>query len=786
MTKIKGKFKYLFASGFFIVGIIGGIFWLTYNNYFYNTEVTDKVSSNLIKITEEKTLKINNYLEAMEKDVKILQESDEVKRLLKQDLIFGESLIKLDVDERTRVISKEVENYLRAHPEMTLKELQESKNFQDIAVQPVGKEGYSFVFDSQSLINYFHKEPRRIGYDYNTMEKTFPELWKMFKETSEKGFSEGFYYRDEPDGSTSYKYGKFVQIPVKTADGINMSVGTTAYVSDYVIKMDVDERARIITKEVENYIKVHPEMTLKDLQESREFQKIAIQPVGKEGYSFLFDSQSLINHFHKEPRRIGYDYNTMEETFPELWNMFKETSRKGFSEGFYYRDEPDGSTSYKYGKFVQIPVKTADGINMSVGTTAYVSDYKIIKEESEYLENFKEDLDYHNLVLVSPEGYIIYMAEVMGDFGTNLEWEVNLKKGLSKNYFDVKESEKISFSDLFIRHYEDVYPRISVMAPVYEGDNLLGYIGLIDDADKIFKITEDTENLGETGESYLINDEKLLISPSRNSDFDILIQSIDTENAQHCFDEAPGHSREVIVTSFFDYRGEVVLGAHRRINGTKWCLLIEIDKEEAINAPLKSNLKKRILTYFIFVVILTLIGFFVGKYFEKKNIESKIKNFPCGIKRKFQPWYCKLIGGKCATYPKGRCGTVIKIRKFIINLKLRYIILFAAAFCLGYFFLVTSFFQGWRNAAFYDEISDLLAVFVLILLLFYGLKLKNNPAKLLVSFGSLLAILDKLVQIILEEYIFAFGVISAFYWIPGAIVGFIGFILIFFGFKKTL
>ena len=188
MVKTKGKLKYLFAVGFFIAGIIGGAFWFIYNNNSYDVKVVNEISNNLIKIIEEKTQKINNYLEVIEKNVKVLQESDEVKELLKKDLVLDESVIKMDVDERARIISKEVENYLRVHPKMTLKNLQESREFQKITIQPVGKEGYSFLFDSQSLINYFHKEPRRIGYDYNTMEETFPALWNMFKESSERFF----------------------------------------------------------------------------------------------------------------------------------------------------------------------------------------------------------------------------------------------------------------------------------------------------------------------------------------------------------------------------------------------------------------------------------------------------------------------------------------------------------------------------------------------------------------------------------------------------------------------
>ncbi len=552
-----------------------------------------------------------------------------------------------------------------------------------------------------------------------------------------------------------------------------------------IIKLGVDERARIISKGLENYLRVHTEMTLKDLQESSEFQQIAVQPVGKEGYSFLFDSQSLINYFHKEPRRVGYDYNNMEKTFPELWDMFKETSEKSFSEGFYYRDEPDGSISYKYGRFVQIPVKTADGISMSVGTTTYVNDYKIIKEESEYLENFKEGLNYHNLILVSSEGYIIYMVKPMEDFGTNLGWELNLREGLSKNYFDVKESEKISFFGLSIRHYEDVYPKISVMAPVYGGDNLLGYIGLIDEAEKVFEITEDTKNLGETGETYLINDEKFLISPSRNSDFDIMIQSVDTENAQNCFNETfPGHVHgEEPIVPFLDYLGEVVFGTHREISGTDWCLLIEIDKAE-VSIPMKEFLRNRIIFVAVIILILSLIGFFIGNYFGKKNNKRKIKKYPCGIRRKFQPWYCKLMKGKCHTYPNGRCGAVIKTRNFFTNLRLVYYLLFALIFAVGYFFIVTSFFQGWQNARLLDAVPDLIFFIIAFSIFAYAFKLKNKARKLLV-WGAGLLCLVKVYEIPLQE-LQAIETISPFLWYPSMIISVLSFLLILVFFKEVL
>ena len=641
------KKKFSFIIGFFIVGaLIGGLF-ITSSYSLEERSILEKVSSDLIRVSEEKESKINLYFSDIEESIQTLRESEEVKNLLKQELVFDESVIKIDVDEKARVISKEVENYLRAHPEMSLKDLQENKEFQDIAVQPVGKEGYSFVFDSQSLINYFHKEPQRIGYDYNTMEKTFPELWKMFKETSEKGFSEGFYYRDEPDGSISHKYGRFVQIPVKTADEISMSLGTTAYMNNY----------------------------------------------------------------------------------------------------------------------------------------------KIIKDNSKYLEDFNKEKDYHNLVLVSPEGYMIYMVNEIEDFGTNFEWEVNLEEGLSKNYFKVKESKNISFYGPFIRHYGDIYPKFSVMVPIYESEKLLGYVGLLNEMNEIFRITYEIEELGETGESYLVNEDLLLISPLTLKNFDIMIQSVDTENTQNCFNKTfPGHIHgEEPVTLFLDYGGKEVFGTHREIENISWCLLVEIDEEEVINAPLKSNLKRNLFVLLPSLLILIFIGFFIGRYLDRRDKKRKIRKYPCGIKRKFQPWYCKhLFRGRCSTYPNGRCGAVIKTRNFFTNLKIKYYLLFALIFAVGYFFLITSFFQGWQNARLLDVVPDL--IFFIIAFIIFGCAfryMKNERSRKFLAGGAGLLCLVKLYEIPLQE-LQAIRTISPFLWYPSMIITVLGFLLILSSFKEVI
>ena len=56
---------------------------------------------------------------------------------------------------------------------------------------------------------------------------------------------------------------------------------------------------------------------------------------------------------------------------------------------------------------------------------------KLIINQKTYIQNQNN----FNILLISNEGYVIYISNSTEYLGTNLESESNLEKGLSKNYF---------------------------------------------------------------------------------------------------------------------------------------------------------------------------------------------------------------------------------------------------------------------------------------------------------------------------------------------------------------
>ena len=164
----------------------------------------------------------------------------------------------------------------------------------------------------------------------------------------------------------------------------------------------------------------------------------------------------------------------------------------------------------------------------------------------------------------------------------------------------------------------------AVSAPILNNGKLLGVIILKFGLNELFDITLDREGLGETGETFIVNEEEFLVTPSKflkGEEKGVLVQTIETEDIVNCFDETiRGHSKKnEPVIYFLDYRGEEVIGTHREVSDVEWCLIIKIDKNEALDVILKDYITRQIVVGLILVLVLTLIGFFTGKYFEKKR-----------------------------------------------------------------------------------------------------------------------------------------------------------------------
>ena len=99
---------------------------------------------------------------------------------------------------------------------------------------------------------------------------------------------------------------------------------------------------------------------------------------------------------------------------------------------------------------------------------------------------------------------------------------------------------------------------------------------------------------------------------------------------------------------------------------------------------------------------------------------------------------------------------------------------------IAYFFFVTSFFQGWQHAKFFDDLPDLVFAAVSITLLFHVLSMKRSPCDKNLIIGLSLVSLAKLIEVVLQEAqaLAPLGSLELVLWMPPIIMFGLGFLFI--------
>jgi methyl-accepting chemotaxis protein len=113
----------------------------------------------------------------------------------------------------------------------------------------------------------------------------------------------------------------------------------------------------------------------------------------------------------------------------------------------------------------------------------------------------------------------------------------------------------------------------------------------------------DREGLGESGETYLVNKEKLMVSESRFARDAILKTRVDT------FGVNEGLLGRSGVAVYNDYRNFPVIGSWHPVQYTNWMLLAEIDQKEAF-MPLRVNRLNQIILISATAVMVIFIAVF--------------------------------------------------------------------------------------------------------------------------------------------------------------------------------
>lgn len=218
---------------------------------------------------------------------------------------------------------------------------------------------------------------------------------------------------------------------------------------------------------------------------------------------------------------------------------------------------------------------------------------------------------YQNFKIVSMRGNVLYAQDnsLMGNDYSN---EKIFQKGLEKSYRE---------------YVMDEGKRIAITAvPIYDAQTnaKLGVLIAQTGVSALDKVLLDREGLGETGETYLVSFDRVMISPSRFNQGYEFHQKADTLPVKECIENGKGISASI----YPDYRDVPIFGASKCEPDLGFVVIAEFDVAEIV-APVVALQNMYIITGGIIAGIVGTFAFFMSRSISKPirsaaNIAKKI------------------------------------------------------------------------------------------------------------------------------------------------------------------
>ncbi len=263
----------------------------------------------------------------------------------------------------------------------------------------------------------------------------------------------------------------------------------------------------------------------------------------------------------------------------------------------------------------------------SISSAEFVKSFAwslLIEEKGRDLKEFIETYEYNNLLILEPDGAVLFAVHPDNLLGSNLlSGPINDLK-LRDAVRRALNKKKIIFSDLSRTHSKVAISHL--IAPmIAENGNTVGIILLQFTLDPLYKLLENHTGFGNTGEVYLLGRDLLMRSNSRfQKTSSVLEVKVDTKIAHQWMLVAQAqdmietqqnykkshHNIHVMSDRYIDYDGHEVLGIFTDLEfmdqlDTEWGMIAELEAAEFF-AP-SIHLRNQIIIAFILTSLLVLL-----------------------------------------------------------------------------------------------------------------------------------------------------------------------------------
>jgi len=233
-----------------------------------------------------------------------------------------------------------------------------------------------------------------------------------------------------------------------------------------------------------------------------------------------------------------------------------------------------------------------------------------------YFTDYIKQYDYYDLFLVDKQGMIFYTQAKEADYQTNILNGKYASSNLGQLIQQVRNTGSYGIVDFQPYAPSNGDPAAFIAIPIKGSDIILALQLSSDGTNQIMAVRD---GMGETGESYLVGEDKLMrsnsfLDPTGHSLMasfagNVTDNGVDTEAVSLAL--AGEHGVGIIK----DYNGNNVLSAYDniKIDNFNWVILSEIDQAEAF-----ASVYEGIFFAIVLIIICAIIVSLLGLYFSKK------------------------------------------------------------------------------------------------------------------------------------------------------------------------
>lgn len=230
-----------------------------------------------------------------------------------------------------------------------------------------------------------------------------------------------------------------------------------------------------------------------------------------------------------------------------------------------------------------------------------------------WFRHFLRQRDYYDIFLFAPNGDLVYTVFKELDYATNMntgEWKDTDLANAFRAARDNPEPDRQNFFDFkaYAPSHGAAASFIS-QALLDKDGKFIGVLAFQMPIARINNVMQVSAGMGESGETYLVGEDRFMRSDSRFSEESTILK---TQVTQEAVEHAIAGQQGVHVID--DYRGIPVYSAYGPFDflGTRWAVLAEIDEDEVL-APVREMALFATFSTLGIMFVVTLIGLLISR-----------------------------------------------------------------------------------------------------------------------------------------------------------------------------